>query len=218
MKQRQPLIPAYAWKPLVFLVLFQLFVYSGTRLFTGGMYHHNWEAPWDLAVPFLPWTVLIYLGSYAFWVANVILSVRFDRERAYRFLCADFLSKLFSLLFFLCLPTTNTRPAIAGSGIWELSMKLVYALDTPDNLFPSLHCVLSWMCWLGVRDEKRIPKWYRVFSLVFTLMIFASTLTTKQHILIDVLAGWFIAQLSWQLAANPRITGTYRRLAEKFGS
>lgn len=215
MKLFRKWLPEYARKPVLVLVLFQILVYNGSRLFTWGLPHISLESRWDAAIPFLPWTVIIYLGSYVFWVVNVILCVRFDKNRAYRFFCADILMKAVTLLFFVFMPTTNTRPVFYGTDFWSWAMRAVFALDTPDNLFPSLHCSLSWLCICGMWKEPKIPKGYKAFSLVFCLMIFLSTLTTKQHVPVDVLGGWLLAALCWRVSGDNRLVNSYRRCFEK---
>lgn len=208
-------IPDYARKPLIFMVVFQLFVYSGSKFLTFKLSHHNYETSLDFLIPFLAWSVIFYIGTYAFWIVGTILCVRYDRNRAFRFFCADAICKLISLLFFLFLPTTNTRPEITGSGIFDMLMRLLYAVDTPDNLFPSMHCSLSWLCCLGMWGEKRIPKAYRIVAVLFTLAIFVSTLTTKQHVIIDVIGGFLLATSSWYLCRNQKIVERYRQIFEK---
>ena len=65
---------------------------------------------------------------------------------------------------------------------------------------PSIHCLTSWFCYVGIRGQNRIPKWYQVFSLIFTVLICLSTQFTKQHYLIDVIGGIGLAQLCWALS------------------
>ena len=55
-------IPEYTVLPLLCTLGFQVCVYSGTKLFTDGAHHYNFESAADLAIPFLPWTVAITLG------------------------------------------------------------------------------------------------------------------------------------------------------------
>ena len=90
-------------------------------------------------------------------------------------------------------PTTNVRPDIDGSGILDSLMGLIYFLDPPLDLFPSIHCLVSLLSWLGIRKCSNIPQWYRNSTLIFAVMIFASTQFTKQHYLADVIAGIVIA-------------------------
>ena len=88
-------------------------------------------------------------------------------------------------------------------------MRFVYAADPATNLFPSIHCLVSWMCFIGIRKQKHIPVWYKVFSAVFALLVFASTQFTKQHYIIDVFAGAAIAELSYFIGTH---TNFYKKI------
>lgn len=209
------LVPGNTLLPLACTLLLQIFVYTGTKLLMAGAHHYNFESAWDLAIPFLPWTVVLYAGAFLYWALSIVLILRSGTEITFRFLCAHCLSLLIALVFFLFLPTTNTRPVPANETLWDFGMKVIYALDTPDNLFPSLHCELSWLCYLALKKVPGIPRSVKCFACVFSLLVFASTLTTKQHILIDVLAGWLIAEVSFRLCGSRKVTSPFYKLFDK---
>ena len=205
-------IPGNTVLPLVFTLALQGLVYFGSKLLMAGAYHHNLETAWDLAIPFLPWTVSIYVGTFLYWAISFLLILRSGTENAFRFLCAHCMSLLIASVFFLLLPTTNTRPQIEGGGLWNFGMRLIYALDTPDNLFPSLHCELSWLCFQGLKKVENVPTGGKRFALIFSLLIFVSTLTTKQHILLDVFGGWLIAEISFRLCGSKKVTAPFYKV------
>lgn len=206
------LIPSPGWKPLLFAFAFQCLVFSGTRLINTGWSHTDMTCALDGAVPFLPWTVSAYVGAYVFWAAGYNLAVWRTGEHARRFLAADILGKAVCLVCFLALPTAMTRPEIPEKAPLGWMLNIIYTLDAPDNLFPSIHCLDSWLCWASVRDQRNVPAWYRVLSLVFALAIAVSTLTTRQHVLADVMGGLALGELCWQLAGRTPIAGWYGRL------
>lgn len=210
----EKLIPDYTVTPLVCTLLFQVFVYSGTKLFMGSAHHYNFETAFDLATPFLPWTVIIYTGAFVFWYVSYVFIMHSGKENAFRFLCAHTIALFVILLCYLFLPTTNSRPTVEGNSIWDWGMRLIYACDDPNNLFPSLHCEMSWICSRGL-DKSKAPKWYKIFAYIFTFMIFASTLTTKQHILIDVFAGWAVAELTFDLCKSKTVTRPFYKLYDR---
>lgn len=190
------LIPDYARLPLLVALLWNCLVYYGSNLITSGWTHHMTALPIDARIPVVPWTASIYLGCYLFWVVGYILSTRQSRESAFRFLSADFLAKTICLVCFLVFPTTTVRPVIDGPGFWDGVMRLIYRADSATNLLPSIHCLVSWMCYLGVRNQNAVPRWYRIFSFWFALAVFLSTLTTRQHVVLDVVCGVAIAGFS----------------------
>ena len=212
---RDRLIPGYARLPLLVALLWNCAVYFGSRLLTGNRLHRDLSTAIDRKIPFLPWTAAIYLGCYGFWVVNYLLAARQSKKHAYRFLSAEFLAKTVCLLCFVALPTTNRRPPVPPHGFWNRVMALIYRMDSPTNLFPSIHCLASWFSYLGVRKQKGVPRWYRGFSLLFAFAVFAVTLTTKQHVFVDVLGGVAIASCAWRLTVSTGFQNLYGRIFDR---
>ena len=208
------ILPAYGVFPVIFSFVFNCLVYSGSRMIAGGWYHHNIETGVDRSIPFVPEFLVIYFGCYVFWAVNYILSAMQDRRSVYQFFTGDFISRCVCLVSFLAFPTTNTRPLITGSGLWNQAALWLYSIDAADNLFPSIHCLVSWFCYLGIRGRKEIPRWYQSVSMVIALLVFASTLLTKQHVIVDVAGGILLADFCFFIG---RKTDLYR-IYERFGS
>lgn len=204
-----------AWEmtfPLIGALLANLIAYNGTRIVTENFHHHNLTSYLDEEIPLIPWTVCIYLGCYLFWAINYIIGCKQDRDEAYRFISADFFAKTICFLIFLIFPTTTIRPHITGNSIWNSLMRNLYFMDAADNLFPSIHCLTSWFCYIAVRKNKNVSAWYRNLSLVFALMICISTLTTKQHILLDVFGGIGLAEFSYRIVGRTGFTSRYKNV------
>lgn len=196
--------------PLILTLSCNALAYYGTRFFTSERYHYNLSNPLEDRIPLIPWTVAVYFGCYVFWIVNYILGCRQKQETAFRFLGADLAAKLVCLVIFLVFPTTNVRPLIEGDSFWETVMELLYRADAADNLFPSIHCLTSWFCFIAVRENKRIPGWYKAASVLFALSVCVSTLTTKQHVLIDGIAGIALAEASYLFVSKSGFSLWYR--------
>ena len=199
------ILPKYSRIPLLFTVVLNFSVYWGARAIAGGFIHHNIETSLDDMIPVVYPTVVIYFGCYIFWIINYILIYRRSREYAYRFFVADFLSRIVCLVFFLCYPTTLVRPAVEGEGIFYEAIRFLYKIDAPTNLFPSIHCLVSWFCFIGIISDIKIPKWYKVMSFLIALAVFVSTLTTRQHVIVDVVGGIVLAQICYLIAQKTNI-------------
>lgn len=197
MKTKNQIIPEIMRIPIILSLACNTVTYNGSRLLMANQEHYNFSTLLDEQIPFLPWTIIIYWGCYVFWIVNYVIGCRQDRERAIRFMSADFIAKLVCLLCFLLLPTTNIRPVIDGNSIWDELMRLLYRVDAADNLFPSIHCLTSAFCFIAVRGNEKVPKWYKAVSFLIAVSICVSTLTTRQHVLVDVIAGVALSELSW---------------------
>ena len=215
------IIPTYAILPLTLTGLMNLLAYQGAKLiqlFTGYADALDMTTAFDRATPFQPAWVLVYIGTFIFWIYQNTTVARESPKLAYRLAAADFVAKLICLVFFVVLPTTNFRPEVEGSGFIPFVMRFIYWIDTPTNLFPSIHCFVAW---LGTRyiyecRSLRHRALTGVLCTIGTLLVFASTLFTKQHVLLDVISGIAVAEIGWLVARFTKLPNVLEDLNEKF--
>lgn len=207
------LIPDYALVPLVLCWMFNSLVYTGTQILCAGAKHYDFTSKFDRQVPFVKEWIWIYVICFGFWGINYILISREGKEHFYRFVSADMLSRFICGIFFVLVPTTNERPEVLGTDISSHLVRFIYSMDRPTNLFPSIHCLVSWFCFIGLARSQKIPKWYKAFSFVFAILVCCSTQFTKQHYMIDVFAGIAIAQMCYMFSKK---TDFYKKLLEAF--
>lgn len=208
------ILPSYARIPLLLLVIINLIVYEGTQFLMLHAKHWNLALPLDGRIPFRPAWIVIYILAYLQWAVGFIVISRESRERCYRVFMGELIAKFICGLFFIVMPTWIERPPVEGSGFIAWMMRLVYAGDLPGNLFPSIHCLDSWLCFRGAIGMKRAPRWYAPAMLAMTLMVFASTLLVKQHVLVDIPAGVLVAELGLILSDKFRAGRLLDRLED----
>ena len=199
-KYVEPILPLYAVIPLIGSFLINSVVYSTTMALCADLPHYDFTTDLDRMVPFVPWFVYIYFLSFPFWAVNYILIGRGEKKQFYQFLTADLSSRMVCLFFFVFVPTTNVRPEVTGISFADNLMRMLYSIDQPTNLFPSIHCLMSWFCFIGIKDRTDIPVWYKSFSCVFAILIFISTQVTKQHYLIDIAGGVLLAEVTFRIS------------------
>ena len=207
-------IPIGAVLPVGIVFTYQCFGYFTTQLFV----HQNrldFTTKLDELVPFIPSFVYIYLFSYVFWIVTEIISGTVSKEHFYSVLTVSILGNLICTIFFIVMPTTITRPEVTGNSFTEQILRFVYAKDDPVNLFPSIHCFVSWLCYKAVWKQDCFSKGYRIFTLIFVLLICISTQVLKQHYILDVFAGIALAELLWYLVRRFKIYRPVMYLFEK---
>jgi membrane-associated phospholipid phosphatase len=141
----------------------------------------------DRWTPFLPWTFWVYTSEYMLILSVVVLlraKAHFD----------SFARMAFGVLvgcglFFLFYPTVYPRPVYpeTGSQLFAAPMRFIQAVDPPGNCFPSMHVALTAISAWAIRQRSRGLAW--VYGL-WTVLICASTLTTKQHYAWDIGGGF----------------------------
>lgn len=204
-----PIVPLYAILPLLACAAFNSLIYYGTMALShlqSGF--SDLTTAFDRMIPLFPPAIFIYGSCFGFWALNYVLTARTDRRRLFEIVSADMVAKVICLLLFVFFPTTNARPILAGNNISELLLLFVYRMDQPVNLLPSIHCLNSWLCFIGMRGNPRVPRWYQIASCIFALAICASTLLIRQHVIADVIVGVALAEGCYRLC---RCTGLARR-------
>jgi len=209
------IIPRYALLSLAACFAANGIIYWGIQFFMKNAFHYDFTSSFDRNVPFMKEWVVIYLVCYIFWLGNYIVITHEGKERWFRFVTADIVAKLICGVFFIFLPTTNIRPEVLGTDIFSDLMRFVYNSDPPINLFPSMHCLISWFCYLGLRNSKTVSTPYKWFSFIFAVLVFASTQFTKQHYWIDILGGLVIAEIGFYYANHSNLYQHFQKFFER---
>lgn len=189
------IIPRYAQLPLIICGVTQFLAYFVTK------YIHicdfvDMTTALDRIAEVRPVWVTVYIASYVYWIVGYIAVCR-RGERNCRLICsADYMAKAVAALCFVLLPTTIERPEMNGTGIFERLLNLIYFLDTPLNLFPSMHCLLSWLLARELMDIREFSKAIRWGAVIFSFLVFASTIFTGQHVAADIAGGVALAELA----------------------
>ena len=123
-------------------------------------------------------------------------------------MAANLFSCIAGMLLLAFFPTYMDRVAeglyevAENPTIFEKARQFWYSLDgsaVAYNLLPSFHCINSTLCYMGVAGRREIPRCYRIYSLLTTLLIYASTVYVKQHYVLDIFAGVGLALLVYFL-------------------
>ena len=204
-------VKKYKIIPLVIALIFNTIAYNGTRVITTSKYHYDITSPMDNLIPVIPATIIIYLGCYLYWLVNYVIGAGQEDDEAYKFLSADLFAKLICMVIFIAFPTTNTRPVLEDEGFFTEVLKMLYQIDAADNLFPSIHCLTSWFCLIAVRKNPNVKTVYKIISVIITVAICVSTLTTRQHVIVDVAGGIALAEFSYLIVDKIGFTRIYQR-------
>lgn len=187
---------------LLFSAPFNFAIYYLARYLTKARYHYCLLTPIDEMIPLIPWTIIFYWGCYVVWVINYCLCVICDENQSGKFIKTHYIGETICFIIMIIFPTIMPRPEILGTDFFSRMVNAQYTIDAADNLFPSIHCFVSYLCWIGVRNNPNIPKWYQNTSLVLAILVFISTLTVKQHVILDVFASVIVAQIAYKISAR----------------
>ena len=182
------------------MLLSQLLVFYPTRLLLPYLPAHRLETALDAAIPVRAEWVVIYFLTFVFWLASAVLLLSESPAYARRMERGYLIAMLICGVVFLTYPTTMTRPVPPDTGLFNILLRLLYEMDDPVNLCPSLHVLITYFCLRAAMGSRTVPKWYLPFSAVFLVLVCLSVLFVKQHVLIDIPSGILVGEISVQLA------------------
>ncbi len=212
----QRVFPKHARVPLIAIALLHSIFYWVPPLLTSGAHHRDFSSPIDDSTPFLAFFIIFYVGAYLQWAGSYLYHCAKSRDVCTRLATADIVAKSVAAAFFVLIPTTMARPILDG-GVFDSLVGIIYFLDEPVNLVPSLHCAVSWLCFRSAFPIRRtLPRGYLLGQLVFTLLVFASTVFIKQHVFADIVGGVILAELAWLLSAHLPTEAVFGKLEAVF--
>jgi membrane-associated phospholipid phosphatase len=178
---------------------------------------HVPELVLDRVVPLQPAWALVYGSLYLFAILLPVFVVR-QEEQIRRTVRAYLMVWVVAYVCFLTYPTMGPRPVkVIGEGFGVWGLRFLYSADPPYNCFPSLHVAHSFVSALTC---YRVHRGVGIATALCASLIGVSTLYTKQHYIVDVIAGALLASAAYVvfLRSYPRdaIPELDRRLAPVF--
>lgn len=151
------------------------------------------EIAFDRALPLLPAWALVYGALYGFLILLPVLVVR-DYEQIRATVHAYLFIWLTAYVFFLAYPTAAPRPQhVVGDSFAAAGLRFLYESDPPFNCFPSLHVAHSFVSALAC---FRVHRGVAISATCAAVLVALSTLFTKQHYVVDVVAGVALALIA----------------------
>jgi len=199
MRLIEKILPKYCWLPLFLVVAVNIVVYYLSPIFAIGD-SVDLSICIDKALPVVPFFLFFYVLAYLQWAAGHIINCRDNVKLCYIMATADIIAKLICMVFFIVLPTRIVRPEITGNGFFDIGTRLIYSIDRPINLFPSIHCLESYICFRCSFLMQKKNKYYIIAQGIIALLVFASTILIKQHFFVDIIGGILVVEVGMLLS------------------
>ncbi len=179
------------WKWVVIVLSIFLVTYlTANQLAEYNTSRFHMYTEWELDIPLVPWMILVYLSYVGvFLLLPVVMkSGHSIASLAYGFLA----SILVSTMVFVAFPGElgYHRPDYIPE--YDFLFQLLYDVDKPHNLFPSLHVTFSSLTAFAMMHQNRV-NWFRTTVLVWAMLIAASVILVHQHHFFDILTGLILA-------------------------
>lgn len=194
------ILPRYGWIMIACSLTLNVLTYNGTRLLIENSTKYDLTTTLDTLIPFRTEWVIIYLLAYIQWFIGFVAAGRERKALCYRILGGEMIAKFLCMVCYILIPVTIVRPEIVGNAPWDYITRLIYHIDAPESLFPSIHCLESYICFRGAMLSEKLPRWYVPVTGCFALLVFASTVLIKQHFLLDIIAGVLVGEIGLQVS------------------
>lgn len=185
----------YAWLVLYFPIYVLTFFIIEKYTPTSGYWVT--DLPLDDYIPFVPGFAVFYVIWYPLFVMVGIPTLIRDGAAFKRWMYYLMVVLTGTLIFDVLVPNgQHLRPEnvqVDGLGTWIMS--IIWAADTPTNVFPSMHvlgCIGNIICCF---DSKVFKPWHRAVITVLCVLCMASTVLVKQHAFIDTVGALAVAIL-----------------------
>lgn len=165
---------------------------------------YNFKLAIDDLIPFNNFFIIPYVFWYFFQAWALILFASVRPKRYFQLLFSLVSGTLICDLIFYFLPSIVIRPVVQGHGFLDEMVRNFYLWDYPSNCFPSIHVLYTVLIALFIYASFQ-DKAIRIFTIVCAVMISIPTLFVKQHYLLDVLAGTFLAIGLFFFFTNERV-------------
>ena len=153
-------------------------------------YYHMY-ASWELSIPLIPQMIVVYLSYVAIFI--VLLFV-FKTPDAIKGLAYSMLvTVVVSGVIFIAFPghLGYSRPDDVPG--YSYLFRLVYSIDHPYNLFPSLHVSFAYLCVLTMIHQTQ-QRWFHLALKIWFAVVCTSVILVHQHHLFDIALAMI---LSW---------------------
>ncbi|MDO4324311.1 MAG: CDP-alcohol phosphatidyltransferase family protein [Lachnospiraceae bacterium] len=145
----------------------------------------------DDLIPFNEYFIIPYMLWFAFVAAVVCYFAFFAGNRKEYWQLIWTLGTgmtVFLIVSFLFPNGQELRPEVTGSGFFQEAVRILYKIDTPTNILPSIHVFNSAACWIAVAKAEGMQRRPAVKGLTgcLAVLIILSTMLLKQHSVVDV--------------------------------
>lgn len=193
------------WKRLRGIIIFGIF-YLAAFFFMEArdVPVHIFHTKLDDAIPFCKYFIIPYVLWYAYVCGTVLyLGLNDQKRQEYNlFISNMILGMIVFVLTSLLYPNgQDLRPVLSGNDLFTRAVNLLYTVDTPTNILPSLHVFASLACDMALCKDP----WFKKHPIMqwcshaLTVLICLSTMFLKQHSIIDVFAAFLCNGLFYPL-------------------
>lgn len=202
--------------PFIIAVVVYLLSYEVPKYLISFDRLHYLQVYIDTLIPFYSPSVVVYIGAFFQWINAILIALGQSKEKGYRYASAIIIGSLIGMIIYFVYPTCAYRPEVTGTSIFDLLCRTIFMFDNIINACPSFHCFCSTILLFVIYDCENIKKSTLYINIVFSILVYVSTLLTKQHVFVDIIGGILLAIVSFALSKKIVFSRIFDKLNNKY--
>lgn len=157
--------------------------------------YHIINSSLDNKIPFCEYFIVPYFLWFLYIAGTVLFFIYFNDDKTeYMNLLINLGlgMTLFLIVSYVYPNGLALRPQeFPRDNIFTDWVRLLYSIDTPTNVLPSIHVYNSVAAFCAINNCRKLQKyrWVRFTAFILTTLIILSTMFLKQHSICDVATG-----------------------------
>lgn len=159
---------------------------------------HLIHSPLDDLIPFCEYFVVVYCFWYAFVFFSLLHYGIYDPELFKKLQTFIIITQVVAMAVYIIYPSVqDLRPTVfENPNFFTKVIAFIYSFDTPTGIFPSLHVAYSLGIMSTALKDRNARTGMKIFAVVATVVISASTLFVKQHSIHDIWSALLLGLLA----------------------
>lgn len=158
----------------------------------------------DDAIPFCEYFIVPYVLWYGFFAITLWYFAFRCREREEYWQLIGSLGvgmTVFIIVSFIYPNGQDLRPVLGEGNLFVQAVKILYRIDTPTNIFPSMHVFIAIACGTSIlrNEDCRRHKLVAWGTRALTVLVVLSTMFLKQHSVADVVSAIALYAVCYQV-------------------
>ncbi|WP_127718379.1 phosphatase PAP2 family protein [Halobacteriovorax sp. HLS] len=158
--------------------------------------HYKLYFDWELSIPHIPLMMLAY-RSLDILLCSVLFLL--SKETMKQYAKAMIFSVVVAAPIFIIFPAKLGFPRPEVHEYFQVLYDILYKIDKPHNLLPSMHVVYASIGLFAINFENAFSKGVVLFTSVWLMLICASVVLVHQHHILDIPTGLGLGYLSYRI-------------------
>lgn len=170
------------------------------------------ETSIDRLIPFHTPAFVIYFLAFLQWLNAILITCKQETNKGYKLFSGFIIGSIIGFIIYMVFPTAINRPHFEAVTIFDKFAKFIFSVDNVINACPSFHCYCSTYVLLVLKNSDNTSNKTYKLNVIFSILVFLSTLFTKQHSIIDVPCGILLAYVSNVLASKISFSNIFEKI------